>query len=372
MRVLIIDPVDFPYGPRTPYERPLGGMQSAVVYLAHAIGKAGHTVVVLNNIEQPQSDGPVFFYPLPKDGDAFTTLCQKLQADVGVVVGSSDALQAAHHNIPDLAWMFWTGHAHDQLHHQSFRDSAKGLAGVRYMFVSEWQQSHFVREFALPEEACVAIGYGIAPTFEPLLDQPLSWAERPHLTYSSTPFRGLSVLTDILESPIGSRFDATIFSGMQTYHRDNSGFEELFGRLHALPHVSVPGAVSQTELAAGLAKGSVWAYSNTFAETFCIAAREAVAAGNLVIATALGALPETIGPLAFTMIDNAPVEALRDAFTRELTTLEHQWSTNRQPLIDHAMAQRAWLKAHGTWDAQAATFLRYVSGWLRSRARSAT
>ena len=371
MRFLFIDPVDFPYGPRTPYERPLGGMQSAIVYLAKAIGEVGHSVIVLNNIEAPETDGPVMFMPLPKDGDAFTHLCRRIGPDVGVVLGSSDVLFAVKHNVPELPWMFWTGHAHDQEHHQTFRNTDKLSKDFRYMFVSEWQQRHFTDQFSIPEEDCVVIGYGIAPPFEPLLNQPLSWGEKIHLTYSSTPFRGLNLLTDILETPFGRSLEASIFSGMQTYHRDNTGFETLFERLHSLPHVSVPGAVSQTDLATGLSNGSVWAYSNTFAETFCISAREAVAAGNLVITTTLGALPETIGPLAFAMIDDTRNKtALREAFESELSALEQQWNVNREPLMAHAMKQRVWLSENGTWRHQADRFIGYISTWLRSLARN--
>lgn len=370
MRFLFIDPVDFSYGPRTPYEQPLGGMQSAIVYLAKAVSEAGHTVIVLNNIESPETDGAVMFMPLPKDGDQFTMLCRKIQADVGVVLGASDALFAVKHNVPELPWMFWTGHAHDQEHHMGFREKERLSPDFRYMFVSEWQQNKFIENFQLPEANCISIGYGIAPPFEPLLDEPVNWGEQMHLTYSSTPFRGLSLLTEILESPFGAELNASIYSGMQTYKRDNSGFEELFNRLDRLPRVNVPGAVSQVELAKGLARGSVWAYSNTFAETFCIAAREAVAAGNLVITTSLGALPETIGPLAYALVPPNPDKTqLRDAFAQELRALQNQWNTNRESLVQHANTQKAWIKANGTWSVQASKFIKYVTAWLRGLSR---
>ena len=102
MRFLLIDPIDFAYGPRTPFERPLGGMQSSIVYIAKAISEAGHPVVVLNNIEAPETDGNVMFVPLPQDGDAFIALCRRIAPDVGIVLGGSEALFAAKHNLPDI------------------------------------------------------------------------------------------------------------------------------------------------------------------------------------------------------------------------------------------------------------------------------
>ena len=144
-------------------------MQSSIVYLAKAISEVGHSVIVLNNIEAPETDGAVMFMPLPKDGDAFTMLCRKIGADVGIVLGSSDALFAVKHNVPEIPWMFWTGHAHDQEHHQSLRQSERLSADLRYMFVSEWQQAQFIKHFEIPESNCVVIGHGIAPPFLSLI-----------------------------------------------------------------------------------------------------------------------------------------------------------------------------------------------------------
>jgi hypothetical protein len=48
MHIVFIDPAGMQYTVETPYERPLGGSQSAVCYLAIELARLGHSVTVLN------------------------------------------------------------------------------------------------------------------------------------------------------------------------------------------------------------------------------------------------------------------------------------------------------------------------------------
>ena len=48
MRILFIDPTRWQYTVDTPYERPLGGSQSALCYLAAELARLGHSVTVIN------------------------------------------------------------------------------------------------------------------------------------------------------------------------------------------------------------------------------------------------------------------------------------------------------------------------------------
>ena len=50
MKIVFFDPVNWDYSPITPFQRPLGGTQSAVCYLSTALAKLGHQVYVINNI----------------------------------------------------------------------------------------------------------------------------------------------------------------------------------------------------------------------------------------------------------------------------------------------------------------------------------
>ena len=49
MKITFIDTINWDYNPETPYERHLGGTQSALCYISAALAKAGHELHILNN-----------------------------------------------------------------------------------------------------------------------------------------------------------------------------------------------------------------------------------------------------------------------------------------------------------------------------------
>ena len=55
----------FAYDASTPTKSPLGGTQSAVVYLSQALVALGHSVTVINGVESALESGGVAFAPLP-------------------------------------------------------------------------------------------------------------------------------------------------------------------------------------------------------------------------------------------------------------------------------------------------------------------
>src|SRR5215468_10893074 len=53
MRIAFVDFTPFDYTPLTPRERPLGGMQSALCYLAESLAARGHEVSLINKANTP-------------------------------------------------------------------------------------------------------------------------------------------------------------------------------------------------------------------------------------------------------------------------------------------------------------------------------
>jgi hypothetical protein len=76
MRILFIDPSRWQYTVDAPYERPLGGSQSALCYLAAELAQLGHAITLINgvaaesesrgvrqrNLEALGTPAPVLFY----------------------------------------------------------------------------------------------------------------------------------------------------------------------------------------------------------------------------------------------------------------------------------------------------------------------
>ena len=55
MEIMFVDPISWEYSVETPYQKPLGGTQSAVCYLAVELAARGHGVTILNQANTPKS-----------------------------------------------------------------------------------------------------------------------------------------------------------------------------------------------------------------------------------------------------------------------------------------------------------------------------
>jgi glycosyltransferase involved in cell wall biosynthesis len=86
----------------------------------------------------------------------------------------------------------------------------------------------------------------------------------------------------------------SVASSMRTYNSEDDKVNlRLFDELTQLPHTEHVGAVNQTRLRDIASRCRAMSYPCTFAETSCISAMEAMAAGCVVVSTVHGAMPET-------------------------------------------------------------------------------
>jgi len=122
--------------------------------------------------------------------------------------------------------------------------------------------------------------------------------------------------------------------------------------------VEYVGAVPQAELAAALKGAAVLAYPNTFAETFCITALEALAAGCQVVSSNLGALPDTTAGFArLVSWDNGP-EAYRAAFERAV--IEALRALGDPATEERLRRQVDEVNRRARWEARAEDWARWV------------
>lgn len=299
MRIAFVPGSCTPFHGKTLQERPLGGIETAVIRLAGALDKLGHSVYVFTRVDNPPLTKPLYV--------PFRTLDELGEVDVLVSVRELLPLFA---NIRAKQRYYWTGDSYDQLQHLGLGDRRTVQQLNAALFVSDWQAEALCAISGFPREKCYTLRNGV----DLGLFRGSEERNRKRLIYSSTPFRGLAHMPKLFDAIKERVADAEfhVFSGFAVY--DGSGinrpalekqFEPLFRKLQSTNGIFLHGNVVQSQLAREFLRSGIFAYPNTFEETSCISAIEAMAGGCAVVTSNRGALPETLGP-AGSVIDGMP------------------------------------------------------------------
>ncbi|HVM81433.1 MAG TPA: glycosyltransferase [Stellaceae bacterium] len=355
MKIAFIDPIPWDYTPLTPRERPLGGSQSALCYLATSLAEQGHEVALLNNTAAP--------------GDYAGVRCTSFAAgidpahlssrDAVVVLNGAMGKQLRAAGVKSRL-VLWSQHAADQSAIAALKDVNERLAWDGFFLVSEWQARSYAQAFGIRPERITIVRNAVSPPFQRLERRREPFfltGEPPVLFYTSTPFRGLWLLLSafpaIAKAIPGARLQ--VFSSMGVYQvtGDADEYGVLYDLARALPGVEYVGSLPQAELAEALGAADILAYPNVFAETSCIAAMEAMAAGALLLTTKLGALPETTAGFAFTMeVSQDSMRMVRD-FARLTIAVAETARQKPQEFESIVARERAHARAAYDWTGRA-------------------
>jgi len=374
VRLCFVDLMPWDYDADTPYERPLGGMQSAACHLTAALAATlngatlngeGHEIALATHTTRPAQRRGVACLSL---GDP-ATLARLRETPWDAVV-SLTAIPSSVRAVvrPGTPAFLWTGHAEDQPAVACLSDPVQRDGWDAIVLVSDWQRSRYVERFGLPAERTIVLRNAIAPAFENLFPDRESLArakqaDPPQLAYTSTPFRGLEFLVGMFPM-LDRSARLRVFSGMTTYlpggdDRQLAALEAQYASLYELcrttPGIEHVGAIPQPALAEALRAVAVLAYPSIFAETGCIAVLEAMAAGCAVVTTDLGALAETTAGRAILI---EPGEDWSSYCARYLMALDLAIPFARSPAgLDHLWKQVCFVNATGTWKVRAAEWL---------------
>jgi glycosyltransferase involved in cell wall biosynthesis len=352
MRVVFLDGSPLDYTVLTPSESPLGGMQSALCYLALALAERGHRVTLLSKTTRPGKYRGV-------DCLRIESVAPRVLNEFDVIVSISTGsvnFRAAGVNRPII---LWTGHDINQGAVQSLRDWRERHFWDKIVLVSEWQASRYVEKFLIPAEKIKILRNAVAPTFiHQTRSRPYFFASGrpPVLAYSSTPFRGLEVLLQAfpLIRALVPGCEMKVYSGMSVYQTppESDAFQPLYQRCRAIEGATYVGSVSQTALADEMSNVDVFAYPSTFAETSCIALMEAMASACMIVSSKLGALPETSAGFARLCRASGGAEFARlyARFTAKTINEARREPDKWSSLLD---AQRRHALEHYSWSARA-------------------
>lgn len=290
----------------TPRSKPLGGTESAMIFMAEALARAGDRVYVFCNVDSPgMHDGVAY-----RDLSEFESFTARNSFDVFICIRSLLPLLIKRwaplqiyftpdaHDQPfvNRAFQVRVGQEGDQFDVglYSLREVQKRVDAI--FCVGHWQAASMADRFRIPKSKIHVVHNGVTDDFGP--GEKLS-VRGKSLVYASTPFRGLEQLLTYFPEIRARVPDATLYvvSGMQIYGQSDEEDRKAYGALYELGKqegVTLSGPVAKLKLASILGRSRVMAYPNTFAETFCIAALEAQACGVPVVSTDLAAMKERI------------------------------------------------------------------------------
>lgn len=289
------------------YTKPLGGTESAMIFMAAALARIGHKVEVFTETDSPSIYDDVKY----RHWKEFEQAADKSDFDVLICIRSLLLVLAKR-------WAKLQVYFSPDAHDQPFVNSAMitrledgkncyeiGLFSLKFVknyidvifCVGQWQADTFKEKFSIPAEKLFVAGNGVdLKSFS--LNNPLSKREQ-QIVYTSTPFRGLEYLLKYFPF-IRQRVPDSkciVMSGMQLYGHDSEQDRKAYGHIYDLadqPGVEFLGPLPKPEMNEILKKSRLLAYPNLFAETFCIAALEAQAAGLPVVTTKLAAMSERV------------------------------------------------------------------------------
>ncbi len=329
----------------------LGGTETAVVRVAEELALGGYEVGVFGNVETGSHRGVRYGSAGEFVADDAAVLWLRMPPR------SEDLGRPAR----SLAWV----HQRDLGAGFSSRD-AELLDGV--LAVSAWHRDLILTAHPGLTDRVTIVGNGVELG---LFTPPEDGADRcPRVLFTSQPERGLDVLLELwpaVRERVPEAELAWCYAPVYDRIADRGWVADHRQRVADLadqPGATPLGPLPKPELAELMRNSSVWAhpswatpFSAFFDETSCIAAMEAQATGLCVVASAWGALPETIRVGELIDPEGAPGEpwraALIEALVSALTNASLQARAAREGPAE--MANRGW-------DAVAASIVDVIEG----------
>jgi 2-polyprenyl-3-methyl-5-hydroxy-6-metoxy-1,4-benzoquinol methylase len=243
--------------------------------------------------------------------------------------------------------------------------------------LSRYMREQYAGIFGLREEDFFLSRNGVDLGLFQALSPRMSSRDRRKLIFAARPERGLDVLLRHI-MPRLLAADPRFRLYIAGYDHDVPALHNMYRQCHQLAaafgdRVVHLGGLPKAKLYEHYLTAGAYVYPTpsptfpTFREISCITAMECQAAGLPIVTSKTGALPETIGPGAGTLVDGDPsdasqVDAYADAFVDQVIRLANDdgaWETASKKGIEHAEQL--------SWDPVAEEWLQEFEDLLRKR-----
>jgi glycosyltransferase involved in cell wall biosynthesis len=296
MNICFIDPVGSPYDGSTPYNRALGGSESAVVYSACELAKLGHTVTVYNDCENLDAKSGCY------DGVHYRPYssieCFSDWYSVAIVSRSTKPFNSVVPANFKVLWMHDTFCDGDEqlesLVVQGKIDEVWTLSDWHTTYISQCTHGHRRMMEVLKRKIWVTRnGVNIWRDVE------ISKKHKNSFVFNAAVSKGMKTLLEDVWPKVISRIpEATLFVIGGAYPLkdsdvQNSKLEELTLKYDGKNNVFFTGLITQESIATYLSQAAFMIYPQSFPETYGISTVESLAYGTPVISGRFGAMEET-------------------------------------------------------------------------------
>lgn len=268
-----------PWNGNTVLTESLGGSEAAVVYLARAMAKKGHSVSVVTHGTPLMDIGGVVYYHYSRMNE----IIQKNQWDV--IISSREP---RHLNLP-----FESKNAVKALW---FHDMPSGIIEVDahlLVFISEFQRD----AYNVTGSTHRIIGDGVDLTLsDNVANVDLERRNKNKLIWASNPDRGLAIAATIFQQ-IRKRWpdlELHVYGRSAVYGWGPEVESAYLPRPRDMENVFLHDPLSRANLLRELSKSWAMFYPTFWPETYCMATLEAQAVGTPVITSPIAALKETV------------------------------------------------------------------------------
>ncbi len=277
---------------KTPFERSLGGSESAVVFLSRELARRGHRVQVFCQQETSSADCAEYEGVIYHDLTEWPRFVEEGECDVLVCCRHLRGLATPANSKVNIVWN------HDLITKPAAQQLMSLMYKVDKLFVlSEFHRQQFAHHLEVPADCYVVTRNGV--DLELVAEAVEGVArDRSRLIYTSRPERGLDVLLQMwpelkarrpkLKLAVASYENPGADAQMADYLRALRTLGEH------LPDIEFLGALSKSELYREIAASGLLLYPAAFPEVSCITAMEAAACGTPVVASRYCALKETV------------------------------------------------------------------------------
>ncbi|PMR61333.1 hypothetical protein C1A38_09350 [Verrucosispora sp. ts21] len=302
MKVDIVHPGYLPVQPSDLENKGLGGNETALVLAARGLAARGHEVRVFADCPRVEDQG-VNWHPLPglQEGE---------YRDVVIFWVRTKRVEPRRFNAPVRVAKLGLKTPNDSLLDQVLNDEINVLIAF-----SDFQRRLYLDNFGYPEAAnwvVTADGLDISHYARRLPKVP------GRFLHAANPKRGLEPLLDMWPTIRGVYPGAELFVASShllrgiTADEDERRAGDLYRRAAAMSADGVRflGRVAKPDLIELQLTAQFYLYPTTYPETCCIAALEAAAAGDVIVCSPAGALPDRVvdGVTGF-LIEGDPADA---------------------------------------------------------------